>query len=370
MLPNTFAVLMMSAALGLTAAAVDPEHAEVFSSGKDEYHTYRIPAMVVTPKGAVLAFAEGRKQGAGDAGDIDLLVKRSDDGGRTFSAAQVVWDDGGNTCGNPSPVVDRRTGTVWLLMTHNPGDVREKDITPGTAGATRTVWVTRSDDDGRTWAKPTDITVAVKKPEWTWYATGPGAGIQTASGRLVIPCDHKRAGDLGYAHVIYSDDAGKSWQLGGSAGPNTNESRVVELSDGRLMLNMRNYGVKDAAKRGRAVATSPDGGRTWSEVTHDPVLIEPVCQASLVRGTDAAGGRATFLFANPASAKREKMTVRLSHDDGKTWPHAKELYAGPSAYSDVAVMGDGTILCLYERGEKSPYRSIVLARFGLDWLTR
>jgi sialidase-1 len=362
---NAFALLMMGVVSAFAAAAAEIEHVQVFSAGKDGYHTYRIPAMVVTPKGAVLAFAEGRKQGAGDAGDIDLLVKRSDDGGRTFSAAQTVWDDGANTCGNPSPVVDRRTGTLWLLMTHNPGDAREKDITAGKAGATRTVWVTRSDDDGRTWAKPTEITAAVKNPEWTWYATGPGAGIQTAGGRLVVPCDHKRPGDQGYAHVIYSDDAGKTWQLGGSAGPNTNESRVVELSDGRLMLNMRNYGVKDAAKRGRAIAISGDRGQTWSEVSHDPVLIEPVCQASLVRGP-MVDGRPTFLFANPASAKREKLTVRLSPDDCRTWPRSRELYAGPAAYSDVAVLGDGTILCLYERGVRSAYQEITLARFRME----
>jgi sialidase-1 len=263
-------------------------------------------------------------------------------------------------------VVDRRTGTVWLLMTHNPGDVREPELTTGKARGTRTVWVTRSDDDGRTWAKPREITAEVKPAEWTWYATGPGAGIQTASGRLVVPCDHKRPGDVGFAHAIYSDDSGQTWRLGGSAGPNTNESRVVELSDGRLLLNMRNYGVKGAGKLGRAIATSTDGGVTWPEVTHDAALIEPVCQASLIRGPASAEGRPTFLFANPASSKREKLTLRMSEDDCRTWPRAVVLHAGPAAYSDLALLADGTILCVYERGEKNPYERITLARVRSD----
>jgi sialidase-1 len=365
MILRTFILLALGAGL---AGAQELTHADVFTAGREGYRSYRIPAMVVTAKGTVLVFAEGRKNGAGDSGDIDLVLRRSEDGGRTFPPAQVVWDDGTNTCGNPAPVVDRRTGTVWLLMTHNPGDVREPELTAGQARGTRTVWVTHSEDDGRTWAKPREITGDVKKPEWTWYATGPGAGIQTAGGRLVVPCDHKRPGDVGYAHVIYSDDGGQTWRLGGSAGPNTNESRVVELSDGRLMLNMRNYGVKGAGKLGRAVATSADGGGTWSEVTHDAALIEPVCQGSLIRGPASAEGRATFLFANPASSKREKLMLRVSEDDCRTWPRAVVLHAGPAAYSDLAVLADGTILCAYERGVKNPYEEITLARVRVDQL--
>jgi sialidase-1 len=364
MVLRTFAVLFLCAAF---ARAEELARIDVFTGGQDGYHTYRIPAMVVTTKGTVLAFAEGRKQGGGDAGDIDLVLRRSTDGGRTFSAVGVVWDDAGNTCGNPAPVVDRRTGTVWLLMTHNPGTAREKDITAGKPGVTRSVWVTHSDDDGLNWAKPIDITADVKPSDWTWYATGPGAGIQTVAGRLVIACDHKRPGDRGYAHVIYSDDAGKTWKLGGSAGPGTNESRVVELTDGRLMLNMRNYGGKDAGRKGRAVATSGDGGRTWSEVTHDGALVEPVCQAAFVRGP-IVSNRPTYLFANPASAKRENLTLRLSDDECETWPRAFVLHPGPAAYSDVALLDDGTILCLYECGSQSPYERIALARVRVDQL--
>ncbi len=175
-------------------AADAPDQRSVFVSGQDGYHTYRIPAVIVTPKGTVLAFCEGRKSNRSDTGNIDLLLKRSTDGGRTFSPQQVVWDDGDNTCGNPCPVIDRKTGTIWLLLTHNLGEDRESEIIGRTSKGSRTVWINKSTDDGVTWSKPVEITATTKKPSWTWYATGPGVGIQLKSGRLVIPCDCVEAG--------------------------------------------------------------------------------------------------------------------------------------------------------------------------------
>jgi sialidase-1 len=343
------------------SAQAQLEQTDLFVAGEAGYHTFRIPALVVTPKGTLLAFAEGRKAGRADSGDIDLVVKRSTDSGKTFTPVKVLWDDGENTCGNPCPIVDQRTGTVVLLMTRNLGSDKEPELTTGKGKESRTVWVTRSEDDGVTWAKPVEITKDAKKPEWTWYATGPGAGIQMRSGRMVAPCDFKTAANEGFAHVIYSDDGGKAWKIGGVAGPGTNESRVVELSNGQLLLNMRNY--RGSKSKARAIAHSADGGLTFSPVTFDETLIEPICQAALI----GAGG-STFVFSNPASAKREKMTVRLSTDDCKTWPHAKVLHAGPSAYSDLAMLAGGEVLCLYERGEKGPYEKISLARFTVGWL--
>ena len=349
-------------ALPLAAQLV---HVEVFRSGEDGYHTYRIPAIIRTTKGTLLAFCEGRKHSARDWGDIDVLVKRSRDGGRTWSAAIKVADFGEDTVGNPAPVEDRRSGTVWLLLTRNPGHVPEKNILPGLEGPTRTVWLTYSKDDGLSWAPPVEITRSVKRPEWSWYATGPVNGIQLRSGRLVIPCDHVVRADLSqrYSHVIYSDDGGRSWQIGGSVGPDCNESTVAELSDGTLMLNMRSY----AGRNRRAVALSSDGGLSWSAPAFDETLIEPVCQASLIG--IGRGKRRVLLFANPASTQRVNMTVRLSRDDGKSWVAFRTVYEGPSAYSNLVEIGRGVVGLLYERGEKSPYERISFARFPLRWLS-
>jgi sialidase-1 len=332
----------------------------VFRAGMDGYHTCRIPALIVTRKGTLIAFCEGRKHGSGDSGAIHLLARRSFDNGKTWQKAQVVWSDGDNTCGNPCAVVERDSGVICLLMTHNLGRDTEAQITAGTSKGARTVWLTRSSDDGLTWSRPVEITRDVKKADWTWYATGPGIGIQTRSGRLIVPCDHQVAGSkVQESHVIYSDDQGKTWHLGGSVGPHCDEAQVAELSGGSLMLNIRSY----RGNYRRLVSLSMDGGRTWSPPVEDDALLEPVCQASLVRYPGPRGG---LLFANPASKKREKMTIRLSRDDGKTWSVARVLHEGPAAYSCLAVLPDGAIGCLYERGDKTPYETITFARFSFE----
>jgi sialidase-1 len=357
------ALTLLLLATAPPARSAEPEQAAVFVSGRGGYHTYRIPALLVTPKGTLLAFCEGRKNGSGDSGDIDLLLRRSFDGGRTWAKPQVVWDDGGNTCGNPCPVLDARTGTVWLLLTHNLGGDTEAAIVSGTGRGTRTVWVTKSDDDGATWAKPVEITKEVKRADWTWYATGPGVGLQLKGGRLVVPCDHQVAGSKAQeAHVIVSDDAGRTWKLGGAVGPQCDEAQAVELRDGRVLLNIRSY----RGNNRRLVAVSTDQGDTFAKPVEDRELIEPVCQASIVRYPGAQGG---ILFSNPDSTRRETMAVRLSRDEGKTWPHARVLHEGPSAYSCLAVLPGGAVACLYERGDRTPYETITFARFALSWLT-
>jgi len=341
----------------------------LWESGKNGYHTYRIPALAVTPKGTALAFCEGRKKNSGDAGDIDLLVRRSTDNGKTWSEQELVWDDNGNTCGNPCPVVDRKTGTIWLFSTWNRGDDRESMIIAGNSRDTRRVFVASSTNEGVSWSKPVEITSDVKSPDWTWYATGPGSGIQIENGehtgRLVIACDHIEAKTTNYfSHIVYSDDHGRTWKAGGRS-PNhqVNECKVVELTGGRLMLNMRNY---SRSKDKRQKAFSNDGGITWENQGFDDALLEPVCQASIVRYSwPGANSDNVILFSNPASTRRENMTVRATFDDGRTWSRKCTLHAGPSAYSDLAVFRDGTAACLYERGKKHPYEQIALARFTL-----
>jgi sialidase-1 len=348
------------------------EQRDVFVSGRDGYHTYRIPAVIRAQNGHVLAFCEGRKVAGGDAGDIDLLLKRSTDGGRTWGATQVLWDDATNTCGNPCPVLDESTGTLWLLLTHNIGTEHEKDIITKKTKGTRTVWMTHSRDHGATWSPPAEITRTTKDPAWGWYATGPGIGIQIQhgphAGRLVIPCDHSyddpkgkvRNGPYEYgSHTIHSDDHGRTWQLGGLIRPKVNECQVVESLDGRgtLIMNMRSY----FGRNRRTHATSTDGGSTWTAPADVPDLIEPVCQASIVRAPAAQ----LLLFSNPAATKRERLTVKASADDGRTWPRTLVLHEGPAAYSSLVVLDATTAGCLYERGEKSAYERIAFARFAL-----
>lgn len=349
------------------------EQSTLFSEGQDGYHTFRIPALMVTSAGSVLAFCEGRKNNRSDSGNIDVVLKRSMDAGRTWSPMTVVADDGPHTIGNPCPVQDRRTGIIHLLLTRNLGSDEEHQINSKTAAATRTVWISRSRDDGLTWSKPVEITHMTKRPEWSWYATGPGCGIQLRTGRLLIPCDHNITLDgksVRRSHVIYSDDSGESWHIGGIVGNDVNECQVVERTDGSVLIDMRNYAKHKSADHHRAHATSNDGGLIWSPIRYVPELIEPICQASIVRFTARpAHAENRILFANPASTKREKMTVRMSRDEGASWPLARTLYEGPSAYSALAILPDMTAACLYECGEKSPYERITFARFSVEWLS-
>jgi sialidase-1 len=369
------AVLATSLACGVLLAAQQPAstpvQADVFVAGDRGYHTFRIPAVIATPNGTLIAFAEGRHDSAADSGHIDLVAKRSTDGGATWSELQVVGDNGPHAWVNPCPVVDRRTGTVWLLTTQNRGDDKEHQIIAGTSRAGVTVWALMSDDDGATWSAPVEITRSVKRHDWTWYATGPGVGIQTRSGRLVIPANHAEAGPgIHRSHLFYSDDGGRTWAVGAIATAGTNESQVAELADGGLLHNMRNHPPKPGDNF-RMVGISADEGLTYAgPIVEDRALIEPPAQASLLRySTMPPGGQNPLLFANPASTRRERMTVRLSDDEGQSWPVSRVVHEGPAAYSSLVVLPDGRIGLLYERGEKGPYERITFATFPLGWLT-
>jgi sialidase-1 len=337
---------------------------KLFVSGTDEYHTYRIPALEVSNAGTILAFCEGRRHGGGDSGDIDILLKRSFDNGDSWGETQTVVHTGPDVDGNPAPVVDKQTGTIWLVFCKNLADGHEREIVAG--NAPRTVWVTHSDDDGATWAEPRELTDDVKRPNWTWYATGPCHGIQLQNGRLVIPCDHvvgnsRDYAAFGHSHIIYSDDHGESWHIGGIAQAGTNESVAVQTSDGRLYLNCRNY----LGEKRRAYAWSDDNGDTFSDFGYHENLVEPICQASMVCYTD---DKNRVLFANPASTARERLTIRISDDECRSWNDGKVLHPGPAAYSDLCITADKQICCLYECGEARPYEMLTLARFDLEWL--
>lgn len=342
----------------------------LWEAGKDGYHTYRIPAVVTTTNGTLLAFCEGRVSSAGDTGNIDLIMKRSVDGGATWSDNAVIWSDGANTCGNPVPVVDQSTGKVLLLMTWNNGADSEAQIKAGSGVDTRRVFVCSSIDDGLTWSTPAEITSAVKDVSWGWYATGPGGGIQLTQGdkvgRLVAGCNHSDVSGVYKSHAIYSDDGGSTWMLGGVVpGNGLNESQVVELSDGRVLINMRNY---NRPPNTRQVAVSTDFGVTWSSAVADPALIEPICEGSIERVRAPQGNfGGAIAFLNPAhESVRSNLTLRVSLNDAGSWQESYVLEPGKSGYSDLAVTANGTLAALYEGGNTTSFDEIRLALITLD----
>lgn len=349
------------------------EQQDLFVSGEGGYARYRIPALAVTTQGTLLAFCEARKYTGNDSDQIDLFLRRSFDNGRTFEAVQVVATQEEWVCGNPAPVVDRDTGRIWLPFCKNRSDGDETMICEGKAP--RQVWMTYSDDDGATWVEPWEITNQVKLPTWSWYATGPCHGIQLQSGRLLVPCDHivfehYTRQDPYHSHVIYSDDHGETWLIGGSADEGTNESAALETADGRLYLNCRNKRPLAAGGNYRAIAWSRDQGESFASIVHDAALLEPICQASVCRFTLGSGpGQNRVLFSNPSSRTRDHLTVQLSYDECRTWPVQRLLHAGPAAYSDLCIAQDRSVCCLYERGQEGPYERITLARFNLEWLS-
>lgn len=329
----------------------------VYKNGDCGYACFRIPAIIRAADGTLLAFAEARRNGTADKGDIDLVVRRSADEGRTWGELTVVWDDGENTCGNPAPVVIRETGRIVLLATWNRGEDHERDIEAGRTADTRRVFVLSSDDCGATWSTPREITPEVKRAGWTWYATGPCHAVQKSRaphrGRILIPANHKYVASDGQiasrSHIVYSDDGGATWHIGAVSQPGGNESTVAELSDGSVMLNMRHYDRRDSL---RLCAVSRDGGETWSRTWEETQLVEPRCQGSLVNYAPA-GERpsATLLFSNPRSLRRENLSIGVSRDDGRTWSRFVTICPGRAAYSDMVRLADGGVGVLYENGD-------------------
>lgn len=336
----------------------------VWKNSDPSYDNFRIPSILVTQSETVLIFCEGRS--GGDASDVDLLVRRSDDNGQSWSEQSIVWEDGSNTCGNPCPVIDQARGRIILFMTWNRSGEGGEIIVTNSGKDTRRPFMCYSDDDGLSWSEPVDLTETCKNPDWGWYATGPGVGIQlkseTYKNRLVIPANHSystnrkeeqvTAGGYGYgSHVLLSDDGGATWRMSTPIRPGCNESQVVELSDGRLMLNMRSYNRLKC----RAISYSEDGGETWSEIEHDFQLAEPVCQASIIEYGQYRDKR-MFLFSNPSAVEeRMALTVKTSFDDCETWSNAKLIDGGRVQYSCLTVLPNRNIGILYEIGRDHIY---------------
>ncbi len=349
------------------------EIVDVYRGGTGGYHGFRIPSALVTQRGTLLAFAEGRPKSMADAGENDFVLRRSRDGGRTWSDMEVIAEDGQHSLNTPCAVQVRESGRIILFFHRYPYGTCEGNVESGVEGERicRALMLT-SDDDGVTWSAPRDITRQVKRPALvTSFSTGPGVGIQLRrgphQGRIVMPTNQQAPRHQWNLFAIYSDDGGDSWKYGELA-PNAtrgwgNEVQAVELIDGTVMLNARVQG----GNRCRKVATSSDGGQTWTPLRDEPALIEPTCQGSILRMSDPLDGRRSrILFSNPASQmSRKNGTVRLSYDEGKTWPVSRVIWPGSFGYSSLTVLPDGTIGCLFESSGK-----IRFARFTLDWLTR
>ena len=412
-------ILLTAILLGCTASEPpmsDPESQEsarspvetaLFKVGEGGYFLYRIPALAVSTKGTILAFAEARKNDGHDWDDTDIVLRRSFDSGQTWGDMQVVADDGKHTIGNECPVVDHQTGTILLPFCKN----------------NRQVFVTKSTDDGETWSEPVEITDDVKDPVWSYLGSGPGHGIQLKSGRLLIPAwgdetpgpvelakdaegelkdmiemvyslirpmiwRHWRPQNVQWSYTFFSDDHGATWKRGQILTKDySDECEAVETADGTVYMTLRSRSGKQRWPSSRVIdqghrrgyAWSKDGGESWSEVKYDETLPEPSCQGSVVRFTDQESfNKNRILVSNPASTtERAQMTVRLSYDEGQTWPVSKVVYKGSSGYSNLAIAPDMSILCLYSKdivwGSISDYpgpdATVSVARFDLEWLT-
>lgn len=377
-----FAIVALCAVQSSFAA--EPQRQDLFAAGENGYVQYRIPGIVVTGKGTLLAYCEARKASS-DWGHIDIVYRRSTDGGKTWSRAKPLAERPADARRSEAAIA-RKQGKDGEITLNNPVLIADK------SGAVHLVYCveygrcfySRSDDDGQTFATPVEITSAFEKvrPQYAWkvLATGPGHGIQLSTGRLLIPV-WLSLGTESNGHrpscvsTLYSDDSGKTWHVGQIVCNNPNpknpsETVAVELSDGSVMLNIRHEGPA----KFRGVTTSPDGVKDWSPIRFDEALPEPVCFGTIQRysGGKSGTGKNIFLFANPHNTtdrKRQNLSIKLSDDDGKTWPVNKVLEPGLSAYSDLAVGPDGKIYCFFERGvDGKAYARLTLATFDLDWL--
>jgi sialidase-1 len=382
--------ISLAAALLLGAFTVEPraraaagcESSVPFVSGEGGYAQFRIPAVVRSTHGTLLAFAEGRHTTTGDSGDIDVVLRRSGDGGCTWDPLRVVADGAGNTRGNPAPVVDPRSGQVVLVTSYNDGSVNEDQIMRGQVARaqSRRVYVQRSRDDGRHFTRPHEITAQVKLSGWRWYATGPGHAVALTRGphrgRLVVAADHSAAPRAGSAdtgrearyyggHAIYSDDGGLSWHLGFvddsyTGHDNANETTAAQLPDGRLYFNARDQ--NGSSPGNRLEAWSSDGGESLDAAfTVQPTLARvPVVEGSVLQ---LPGTEGPLLFSAPSvPTARRSMALWTSDDQGVTFGRFRTLSDLKAAYSDLVQVDRSTIGVLYETGTKTAYDTIEFRR--------
>lgn len=361
----------------------------VYISGTKGHKSYRIPAIIKNGAGELLAFAEGRVKGSGDFGDINIVLKKSTDNGKTWEEMTTVVDYNDLQAGNPAPVLDNTDsnfpkGRIFLF--YNTGNNHEGEVRKGKG--IREVWYKTSIDGGNTWSDGVNITPQTHRPnkpllnsaynfkeDWRSYANTPGHAMQFENGkykgRIFVAANHstgepqKQFTDYA-AHGFYTDDHGKTFKLSETVSiDGGNEATATEISNNRLMLNARN---QKGDKRSRIVAISNNGGETWNETFFDENLPDPVCQGSILT-IGKAKSKNILAFCNAADTNnRDNLTLRISFDDGKTWEISKLVYANsekkdksPSAYSDIVKIGKKTIGVLFE---KDNYSQIVFSVFN------
>ena len=395
LVPSSTPSLVLLAAISLTTVIAAAEEtrfsADVFGyiHNKDfqSRHGYRIPSVVVTENDTVLAFIERRK-GLSDHAQNDIVLRRSEDGGRAWGPEIVLAEKGEHCLCNPCAVVLPSSGRVLMMYQDYPPDrhsvdipsQRVKRVDPGYTGdkIVRT-FVSHSDDNGRTWSAPRDVTSGTKREHVVANGTGPGIGIVLSTGphrgRIIMPQNDSWYDEEGTRHydlyASYSDDDGVTW-LCGEAAPydpackgEGGEVQMVELSDGSVMLNSRSWQGSGLRK----ISVSRDGGGTWSPVIDDPQLPEPVCMGSILRvripGDD---DRYCLLFSCPAdSSKRRQGTISVNYDDGKTWAESWVMEPHDFAYSCLTQFSDGSIGCFYESYR---YKRMIFTRFSFEHLLK
>ncbi|RKN04839.1 sialidase family protein [Streptomyces radicis] len=359
-------------------ASPEPAISTPFAHHDEGYACYRIPALVTTPRGTLLAFAEARVTDCSDVGNIDLVVKRSTDGGRTWDAMTVLRGKGTRGgYGNPVPVVDEVSGRVSLLYAYNAWTSEDGERRRGS----RSLHSMYSGDDGLTWT-PGGVLGPLKPVDWTWVSFGPGHGVQLRrgahAGRLIVPGDHDTADGRSGAQLYYSDDGGMTWHLGAvydvpDDEPHPGELTVVELVDGSLYVNARTTDL-DSTSHYRLAGHSADGGLTFTREGFAPVagLAAPPVSASLLRlrATDEGDPRNRLLLSAPArpvpqiATRRRTMTIRTSYDEGRTWQStASSINFARAGYSDLTELITGEIGLLYETGGKSPHGTVKFTAF-------
>ncbi|MBT3383457.1 MAG: exo-alpha-sialidase [Prolixibacteraceae bacterium] len=336
----------------------------------DDVDTYRIPGLATTNKGTLIGVYDIRYNSGVDLQeDVDVGMHRSTDSGKTWEPMKVIMDMkewGGlpndqNGIGDPSVLVDRETNTIWVAAVWaygHPGQRNWWASRPGLEPKTTSQFVlVKSEDDGVTWSEPINITKQIKQPEWYLLLQGPGKGITLKDGTLVFPAQFKDKNDMPHSTIISSKDHGKNWTIGTGAKSNTTEAQVIELNDGGLMLNMRDNrnGSDKSETNGRAVAVTYDMGKTWkTHSTSNGALQEPTCMASLIKEEFIVDGekKILVLFSNPNSKfGRHHMTIKVSLDDGETWPEKHQLlidFGGGRGYSCMTKVDDKHVGILYE----------------------